>query len=155
VGLSVGSGLGPALLQLGIDIQTIQDIGCLCVVLLFVLSSALAPHSISLWDDLLDFMNGIERIPLHAQALPPRQTGLYREKCLAVARSHRLTARESEVFLLLAKGRNASVIARELIVSEHTAKTHIYHIFSKLTINTQQELIDYVEAYEFKREEIP
>ncbi|MDR2107923.1 MAG: helix-turn-helix transcriptional regulator, partial [Coriobacteriales bacterium] len=65
--------------------------------------------------------------------------------CNNVAHQYKLTPRESEVLVLLAKGRNAGYIASTLVLSNHTVKTHIYHIYQKLDINSQQELIDKVD----------
>jgi len=83
--------------------------------------------------------------------LEPRDThvvpspGSWRRRCIRAAEQYALSPRESEVFLLLAKGRNAAYIERTLVISGHTAKTHIYRIYKKLGIGTQQELIDLVE----------
>jgi DNA-binding NarL/FixJ family response regulator len=43
-----------------------------------------------------------------------------------------LSARESEVLRLLAEGLGVAAIARQLFVSESTAKTHISKIYDKL-----------------------
>lgn len=71
--------------------------------------------------------------------------GSWRQRCAAVCQAGDLSPRESEVFLLLAKGRNAEHIANELFISQHTARTHIYRIYRKLSVNSQQELIDLVD----------
>ncbi len=59
-----------------------------------------------------------------------------------------LTAREKDVFLLLAQGRNRKAISEKLVLSENTIKTHASNIYSKLGVHNQQELIDAVEARE-------
>lgn len=56
-----------------------------------------------------------------------------------------LTDREREVFDLLAHGRNARFIQDALTVSYNTVKTHVSHVYTKLGVHTQQELIDLVE----------
>ena len=56
--------------------------------------------------------------------------------------------REKNVFMLLAKGNNNKAIAEKLGISPATAKTHIKHIYSKLGVHSQQELIDMVEQNE-------
>ena len=38
--------------------------------------------------------------------------------------------------------------ADQLYVAERTVKTHTYHIYQKMGIHSQQELIDIVEAQE-------
>lgn len=53
-----------------------------------------------------------------------------------------LTAREREVFGLLAHGRNGRYIMDHLVISRNTAKSHIKHIYTKLGVHSHQELID-------------
>lgn len=55
-----------------------------------------------------------------------------------------LTAREAEIFALLAQGRNGAHIQRQLGVSYNTVKTHVAHIYTKLGVHSHQELIDLV-----------
>ena len=83
---------------------------------------------------------------------PERNEGFYAEsfqkRCDEVAREYSLTPRESEVFALLAKGRNAEYIAGQLVVTPATIKSHIYHIYQKLGVNSQQRLMDLVDENE-------
>lgn len=62
-----------------------------------------------------------------------------------VGERYGLTPREREVFAYLARGRNAEHIAEELVISLHTAKTHIARIYRKMGVNSLQQLIDVVE----------
>lgn len=57
-----------------------------------------------------------------------------------------LTPRESEILVLAARGRNRKFISEELVVSEETIKSHVYSIYRKLGIHSQQELLDLVES---------
>ena len=75
-----------------------------------------------------------------------KQAGAWKKSCLQVMDRYKLTSREREVFLLLAKGRNAAVIEKKLTVSPSTVKSHIYNIYKKMHISSQQELIDMIEA---------
>lgn len=68
-------------------------------------------------------------------------------QCERLAEAFSLTERESEVFKLLAKGRNVPFIEEELVISRNTIKTHIKHIYQKMDLHSQQELIDMVETY--------
>ena len=70
---------------------------------------------------------------------------LWRDACEDVARQGRLTPRETEVFMLMAKGRNAAVIEKELYISGHTVKTHTLSIYRKLDVHSVQQIIDLVE----------
>ena len=70
------------------------------------------------------------------------------QACDLLAVEYFLTAREKDVFLLLAQGRNRKAISEKLVLSENTIKTHASNIYSKLGVHNQQELIDAVEARE-------
>ena len=70
----------------------------------------------------------------------------FRENCRTVTERYLLSQRESEVLALLAKGFNAAAIQEKLYISEGTAKTHIRHIYRKLDVHSQQELIRMVET---------
>ena len=74
-----------------------------------------------------------------------RTNGRFRVKCETIANRYLLSRRETEVLFLLAKGYNAAYIQDKLCVSKSTAKTHISHIYRKLDIHTQQELLYMVE----------
>lgn len=67
-------------------------------------------------------------------------------RCAELAKQRDLTPRECEVLVLLARGRTLAVVARELGVAEGTARTHMMHVYTKLGVHRQQELIDQVES---------
>lgn len=67
------------------------------------------------------------------------------QRCDRVSERYALTPRETEVLALLARGRNAEYISGALTVSPATVKSHIYHIYRKLGINSQQRLMDIVD----------
>lgn len=67
--------------------------------------------------------------------------------CQDVALRFGLTKRESEVLVYLARGRNCGVIEKELCISRNTVRTHVKHIYEKLCIHSQQELIDLVDSH--------
>lgn len=70
----------------------------------------------------------------------------FMERCENAAKQFCLTPRETEVLILLAKGRNAEYICNTLIISMHTVKTHIYHIYQKMEVGSQQALMDKIET---------
>jgi DNA-binding CsgD family transcriptional regulator len=88
------------------------------------------------------FDNTIEAIRPDDQLVVGDDTASLGAACAVLSSRHNLTARESEVLLLLARGRSSKVIQEELHISYNTAKAHVKHIYTKLDIHSQQELID-------------
>lgn len=58
---------------------------------------------------------------------------------------YQLTPREEEILRYLARGRNTAYIQEKLVVSPHTVKSHVYNIYKKLDVHSQQQLIDLVD----------
>ena len=92
--------------------------------------------------------------PSEAQAVPaqPAPAGMsehevFEARCNAVAEMYQLSPRETDVLRYLAKGRNAAYIQNKLTISPHTVKSHIYSIYRKTDIHSQQSLMDFVEDY--------
>lgn len=71
--------------------------------------------------------------------------GSFIRRCDEISEQYKLSVRETEAFFLLAKGHNAAFLMEQLCISRSTAKTHINHIYKKLGIHTQQELLNMVE----------
>lgn len=74
--------------------------------------------------------------------------GRFRAKCETVANTYLLSSRETEVMFFLAKGHNSAYIQEKLYISEGTAKTHIRHIYRKLNVHAQHDLMRLVEGAE-------
>ena len=98
---------------------------------------------------------GAVRVGVMGQAVPDREQApaidkkqCFQQRCDAVAGHFGLTNRQTEVLHLLAKGRNAAYIQKQLVISQHTAKAHIYSIYKKTGTHSQQDLMDLVESWE-------
>lgn len=74
-----------------------------------------------------------------------KEEGTLDEVCAAMIERFGLTPRESDIFPLLARGRNSRFIESALVVSRNTVKTHTRNIYRKLGVHSQQQLIDAVE----------
>ena len=72
----------------------------------------------------------------------------FKRKCAVIADMYLLSRREAEVLLLLARGRNAAAIQNILYIAPGTANTHMRHIYRKINVHSQQELIELVENVE-------
>jgi DNA-binding CsgD family transcriptional regulator len=75
-----------------------------------------------------------------------KHAGRFYNRCIATASIYGLTPRETEVLIMMAKGRNAEFIRNELVISNHTAKSHIHNIYQKMDISSHQRLMDIVDG---------
>lgn len=62
-------------------------------------------------------------------------------RCEALSDAWALTPREREVMALLTRGHSYPYIAKELVVSENTVRTHVRNVYRKAKIGSREELI--------------
>ena len=74
-----------------------------------------------------------------------RQHRPWREACKKIAERSSLSKREQEVFELIATGRSPQNVAKHLVVSIHTVRSHIRNIYVKLDAHSHEELVSIVE----------
>ena len=65
--------------------------------------------------------------------------GRWSRTCEDLAEQYKLSPRQKEIFLLLAKGRNVQFIKDELVLSTPTVKSHVYNIYQKMGVHSHQE----------------
>lgn len=82
----------------------------------------------------------------HDADVPNYQDRLSKQAAL-VRQHYRLSARETEVMELIARGNTVARIAEQLVVSENTIRTYSKRIYAKLDIHKKQELVDLLETF--------
>jgi len=82
----------------------------------------------------------IENEELRSVAAPNSQFSIFNSQFEA------LSERELEVVRLLAQGRSVQEIAARMIISAHTARTHIKNIYSKLDVHSRVQLVEKARA---------
>ncbi len=77
---------------------------------------------------------------------PNDEKGLadYEWACMLIAEDFKLTSRERDVLVLLAKGKTRADVANELVVAPNTVKTHIRNIYAKLGVHSSEELARFI-----------
>ena len=81
-----------------------------------------------------------------ASGEPVRSEDAFDAKGAEVTARHGLTDRESEILLLLARGRSSTYIGEALYLSPNTVRGHIKNIYAKLGVHSKQEIIDLFTA---------
>ncbi len=68
------------------------------------------------------------------------------QRCDDLATSHGLSPRETEILGYLGRGHGVVFIAKTLVISESTVRTHVKSIYKKLGVNSREELLGMVNA---------
>jgi len=72
-----------------------------------------------------------------------------------LAAEYGLTARETEMAVLLGRGHTLPHIAHELFISLDTARAHAKNIYRKLSIHKRQQLLDLIDGASSRSPEAP
>ncbi len=117
----------------GLDGATVQEPFFSCLALFLLLAFSV------LFFDLRDPTLALVFSDFQKSAeTPPADT--LQSVCEAAAQQSGLTARESQVLLLLCQGRTRAYIAETLYLSENTVRGHTQHIYEKLGVHSKTEL---------------
>jgi two-component system NarL family response regulator len=109
---------------------------------------------------LVDLIETVRALHRGETMVPPSILGGLIEYLIGRRRKHEdvlsklapLTRREREVLSLLAEGADNKVIARTLVISPQTARTHIQNIIGKLGVHSRLEAAMLVTQNEIHRE---
>ncbi len=89
---------------------------------------------------LKEYISQVLILEAKMQSAPSKEENILENKIESIADKHELTARETDVFLYLAKGVSNKKIADELFVSINTVKFHTRNIYEKLDIKKRNEI---------------
>ncbi len=137
LGPLLGGVLGGMLWRAGVftaaGIQTAYLLAAACTLSVYLMYSYIFP----------------ERVLAHALDVMPRRVRRpFQERCHALAQRSGLSEREFEIMMFFAKGRDAAYIQQELVLTHSTVSTHRQHIYAKLGVHSQQELLDLLNEAE-------
>ena len=76
----------------------------------------------------------------------PRHGISFREAVQESAQKAGLSKREVSVLSMLLKGYSDQRIAEELVLSYHTVRSHVRHIYAKMDVHSREEISDYINA---------
>ncbi|MDR0515365.1 MAG: helix-turn-helix transcriptional regulator [Coriobacteriaceae bacterium] len=68
------------------------------------------------------------------------------DRCNVLAERFKLSEREKEIVIYLAKGRSKPFIAESLFISDNTVRTYTKRIYEKLNIHSRRELQELIEV---------
>lgn len=71
--------------------------------------------------------------------------GDVQERCDRAAHEHGLSPRETEVLSYLGRGHGIAFVAKTLVVSESTVRTHVKSIYKKLNVSSREELLQLID----------
>jgi DNA-binding CsgD family transcriptional regulator len=72
---------------------------------------------------------------------------IIRTSCHSIAAENHLTKREEEILVYIATGKSILTISDTLTISVGTCKTHLYHIYQKLDVHKNIEVLEMVNDY--------
>lgn len=84
----------------------------------------------------------------HPDALAAGGGAKWRERLDEVSANYKLSPRQQEVMRLLLKGRDVKYIMNKFVISQATARTHVYNLYKKLDVHSRRELMDLIERFD-------
>ncbi|MGV8084583.1 MAG: response regulator transcription factor [Coriobacteriia bacterium] len=66
-------------------------------------------------------------------------------RCDVLSRRYRLSHRESEILHFMGRGHSPAHIAKMLLISDSTARSHVRNIYRKLNVSSREELLQLID----------
>lgn len=82
----------------------------------------------------------------HASARQQVGGDAVERRCAGLAEQADLSPREAEILQFLGRGYAPAYIARTLVLSESTVRTHVRHIYQKLGVTSREQCLDLVNG---------
>lgn len=67
-------------------------------------------------------------------------------RCEEITRESALSPREAEILLYMGRGHNPVFIAKTLVLSVSTVRTHIRNIYRKVEVSSREELFALIDS---------
>lgn len=77
---------------------------------------------------------------------PPATESLQEQRIKELAKEFSLSARETEIVMLIARGFTTDNVAKSSSFPPYTVNTHVRHVYEKIGIHKRSELIDYING---------
>ncbi|WP_162610848.1 helix-turn-helix transcriptional regulator [Gordonibacter sp. An230] len=84
-------------------------------------------------------------LPVDDACAPVEGVGVLQERCERLSREGGLSPRESEILAYLGRGHGIAYVAKTLVISESTVRTHVKSIYRKLGVSSREELLQRVD----------
>lgn len=84
-------------------------------------------------------------LPADGACAPVEGAGVLQERCARLSREGGLSPRESEILVYLGRGHGIVYVAKTLVISESTVRTHVKSIYRKLGVSSREELLQRVD----------
>lgn len=121
--------------------REISVIAFVLVIILVIAASLLFATERSLFSDWGSNLKSLLNDPEHRTSTEKPTQAMLFERIKGLSEFYRLTQRETEVLMLLARGKSVRGIGADMFIAEGTVKAHIQHIYQKLDVHNRQELL--------------
>ncbi len=73
-----------------------------------------------------------------------QDTNFSKQNLIILSKMHELTPRETEIFMLLAEGKEIAFISEKLFISDNTMRKHLSNIYKKMGVKKRSQLNEFI-----------